>query len=164
MLSLRLSKGLSLVMFHVTHTSWGFLWIFCRRFIVFSILFLFSFIEFYYWSLSWDSLFYCFAFCGNDFYCGSTDWLLHDAGPGCEESRNILQKALLFTVTTEMCSLGKLFRFFVSVFWENLVGLTCFYWVLTLLILGYFTGIFRRVFYLVYREFLSWTSFYIFCF
>ena len=44
MLSLRLSKGLSLVMFHVTHTSWGFLWIFCRRFIVFSILFLLNFI------------------------------------------------------------------------------------------------------------------------
>lgn len=39
MFSLRLWKSLSLVMFHVTHTSWVFLSILCRRFIVFWILF-----------------------------------------------------------------------------------------------------------------------------
>ena len=39
-------------------------------------------------------LLYCLAFCGNqlfDFYRNSADWLPHDAGSGCGESRNRLQ-------------------------------------------------------------------------
>ena len=55
------------------------------------------FIDFYYWSLFWDSLFYCLTFCRNQlfqFYRNSTDWLSHDAGSGCGRSRNKLLTVL----------------------------------------------------------------------
>ena len=67
------------------------------RFAVIRKSFQFTFIDFYYWSLFWDSLFYCLAFCGNllfEFYRSSTDWLSHDGGSGCGESWNRLLTVL----------------------------------------------------------------------
>ena len=81
----------------LTHSSrWAFSWVFCMRFAVIQI-FWFTFIDFYYWSLFWDSLFYCVAFCRDHlfgFYRNSTDWLSHDVGSGCGESWNRLLTVL----------------------------------------------------------------------
>ena len=67
----------------------------------------FTFIDFHYWGLFWDSLFYCLAFCGNqlfEFYRSSTDWLSHDAGSGCGESWNRLLTVLyLFFFFVYLC-------------------------------------------------------------
>ena len=82
----------------LTHSScWAFSWEFCMCFSVTRISFWFTFIDFYYWSLFRDSLLYWLAFCGNQFfkfYRNSTDWLPHDVGSGCGESRNRLLTVL----------------------------------------------------------------------
>ena len=82
----------------LTHSScWGFLWVFCMRFAVIRISFQFAFIYFYYLTLYWDSLLYCLAFCRNqlfEFYRNSSDWLPHNAGSECGESRNRLLTVL----------------------------------------------------------------------
>ena len=78
----------------LTHSSWAFSWVFCMYFAVIWISFyplLVTFITC--WSLFWDSLLYCITYGGNqlfEFYRNSTDWLPHDAGSGCGESRNRL--------------------------------------------------------------------------
>ena len=62
----------------LTHSSWAFSWVFCMPFTVIWMLFLFTFIDSYYWSLFWVSLLYCLAFYGNyllGFYCNSSDKL-----------------------------------------------------------------------------------------
>ena len=109
-------------------------------------------IDFYYWSLFWDSLLYCLAFCGNqlfEFYQNSSDWLPHDAGSGCRLSRSRLLTVLylfffyllvlyFYIASSQVffkCVSGKLFR-----------------WYLLILI------------FLVYREFFNSTSFYIYGF
>ena len=112
MLASRLWKSL----LFLTHSSWAFS---CMRFAVIWISFQFTFIEFYYWSLFWNSLLYCLAFCGNqlfEFYRNSTDWLPHDAGSGCGESRNRLITVLysfLFLFTCPLLSYSS----FAGIFW-----------------------------------------------
>ena len=59
--------------------------------------FSFTFIDFYYWILFFDSLLQCLLFCGNHlfyFYRDLTDWLPHDATSGCGDSQNRLQIVL----------------------------------------------------------------------
>ena len=73
----------------------GFSFVKFMAFYHFSVI-LIHFYWLFYWILFWDSLFQCFAFCGNqifDFYWDSTDWLPCDEGSGCGESWNSLQTA-----------------------------------------------------------------------
>ena len=104
------------------------------RFAVIRIPFYFTFIDFYFKSLSRDSLLYCLGFCGKQlfkFYGNSTDWLPHDAGSGCGESQNRLLIVLYFFF---FCLLVLYFYIALSRVFFDYVSCKLFRWYLLILI------------------------------
>ena len=91
----------------LSHSSRAWSWVVCIRFAITWILISLTFIDFYCWSLFWDSLLYSLGFCGNrlfEFYGSSTDWLPPEVGSGCGELRSRLPAVsipflFLFTCT-----------------------------------------------------------------
>ena len=108
-----LASGFWKNLLYLTHYSWIFSWVFCMCFTVIWISLYFTFLDFYYWSLFWDSLLYCLTFCGNqlfEFCCNYIDWLSHYVGSGCgrgiseQITNSFVSFLLLFTYTLRLCS------------------------------------------------------------
>ena len=108
-----------------------------------------------YWNLFWDSLLYCIAFYGNqffEFYRNSTDWLPHDAESGCGESRNRLITVLyLFFLLFTWLLL--LYSSFAGIFWVRILQT---FWMIFIN--------FNRSLILHTEKFFNSTSLYIYCF
>ena len=112
--------------FKTFSSCWVFSWVFCMRVFVIGIWFYFTFIDFYYLSMFWDSLLYSLAFCGNQLfksYHNSTDWLEYDAGSECGESQykllTVLNPFFAFFVYLYFTFIELLQGYFLSPSFEN---------------------------------------------